>query len=260
MTNLRWLLIIALTFGVAIAGGVGCDNQPPETAHRVIMEDDDDDAETEAPVEEEAAEPAESVADTVEETLETAEEVLEEVTEAVEEAVEEVTAEEQTFLIEPNPESFIQFTGYQALKSQEGFFNVFEGEITVEGDDLTTTQVNLTIDMDSLFTRTRMLTNVLKDEDFFHVTEYPEATFVSSRFEAGDGEDEYTMHGALTMRGVERRLGIPVIMRLDDAGLYLESELVIDRYNWGIEKDGYLDEAINEEVLINFEILAEPQS
>lgn len=243
-----FMMVILLALGVSF---VGCDNKPPETAHRVIMDDDDG---VDTPTE------TEQVLTDVVVAPDTDIEPAESGTETDETTPEAIAGEAKVYSIEPNPESYISFKGYQALKAQEGFFNVFEGEITIEADDFTTAQVELSIDMDSLSTRTRMLTNVLKDEDFFFITEYPSSTFVSSRFEKADGEDEYIMHGALTMRGVERRLGIPVKMHLDDAGLHMSSELVIDRYNWGIEKDGYLDEAINKEVFIEFGILAEPKS
>lgn len=277
MSYFRLTLMVALALGLAFGGSFGCDNEPPETARRVVMEDDDDSADTEEATEaQDAAEAEEAEEATAEEEAVETEEATseeeateeeeatseEEAAEATEEEAEEeeAVAEETVYLIEPNPESFIQFTGYQALKSQEGFFNVFEGSITVNGDDLESAEVEVTIEMDSLATRSNMLTKVLKDEDFFYIEEYPESTFVSSRIEKEDEEDAYLIHGALTMRGEEKRLGIPVVMTLDDNGLFMESELVIDRYNWGIEKEGYLDEAINEEVLIEFEILAEPQS
>ena len=49
----------------------------------------------------------------------------------------------------------------------------------------------------------------LRSEDFFHVEKYPTITFVSTGITASGGND-YAVTGDLTMRGVTKRITLPV--------------------------------------------------
>ncbi len=162
----------------------------------------------------------------------------------------------RTFAITPNDDSTIMWTGYKPIGSREGGFANFNGTVTVEGDDLETTRVNVTIDITSLFSDSRILTNYVKQEGFFNVEKFTEATFQSTSVKKNG--DLYDVTGNFTLCGITKGLTFPARLEITDRGLLATAEFTINRFDWGMDASGYQDSIINKEVLINLEILADP--
>lgn len=126
-------------------------------------------------------------------------------------------------------QSFIAFTGTRGdTTSHEGKFNTY----TVTVNDLSQEDAELyvSINIDSMETDNDGLTNHLKSEDFFHVEEYPTATFVSTSVEPGLEVNEYAVTGDLTLHGVTQSVKLPVVM----TDTYLTTSFVIDRTDFGV--------------------------
>ncbi|MFI9651500.1 YceI family protein [Guyparkeria sp. GHLCS8-2] len=87
-----------------------------------------------------------------------------------------------------------------------GRFNDFEGSFEYEDGQIEDASVDVTIDMASLDSNHAERDKHLREADFFHVKEYPEATFKSTGIESTD--DGFVITGDLTMRGVTKEIEI----------------------------------------------------
>ena len=87
-----------------------------------------------------------------------------------------------------------------------GRFNDFDGRFQYEDGEIEDASVEVTIDMASLDSNHAERDKHLREADFFHVKEYPEATFKSTGIESTD--DGFVITGDLTMRGVTREIEI----------------------------------------------------
>jgi polyisoprenoid-binding protein YceI len=106
----------------------------------------------------------------------------------------------------------------------------------------------------------------LKSEDFFHVEQYPTASFVITEATpvdgAGDGHN-YDITGNLTLKGTSRSITIPATVTMSDGRITASTpDFVIDRTEWGMQYgSGSIagiaqDNIINDEVGLNISLVA----
>jgi len=116
-----------------------------------------------------------------------------------------------------------------------GGFKSFSGKAEVDADTKMLKSVTLDIDAASLWTEFPMLTDHLKNADFFDVREHPKATFESTSLKAGEaGKGLYTLTGNLTLHGVTKEISCPAEITLTDEGLTVHSKFAIDRTEFGM--------------------------
>jgi polyisoprenoid-binding protein YceI len=107
-----------------------------------------------------------------------------------------------------------------------GRFTDLGGSIAFDEASPEASAVTFTIQAASIDTGTPDRDAHLRSEDFFHVEQYPAITFVSTAIRARGG-NEFDVTGDLTMRGVTKRITLPV------------SYLGTARDPWGKEKIGF---------------------
>lgn len=145
-----------------------------------------------------------------------------------------------------------------------GRFTDLGGSIAFDEASPAASSVTFTIQAASIDTGTPDRDAHLRSADFFHVEAYPTLTFVSTAIEARGG-DEYAVTGDLTMRGVTKRITLPVTFlgkAKDPWGnekLGFEAETTINRKDYGLtwnaalETGGFL---VGDEVKISVSIQA----
>src|SRR5262245_27675372 len=94
------------------------------------------------------------------------------------------------------------------ISTVKGRFAGVAGTVTT-ADDLTTADVDITIDASSIDTREPQRDAHLRSADFLEVEKFPSLTFKSRRVERIAG-DEYKVTGDLTIRGVSREVALDV--------------------------------------------------
>lgn len=90
-----------------------------------------------------------------------------------------------------------------------GQFNEVSGSFSFDPDDRSNSNAEFTIQTESIDTNHAKRDKHLRSDDFFHVSEYPEATFESTSYES-TGEDTAVMTGDLTIKGVTREVEFDV--------------------------------------------------
>lgn len=152
--------------------------------------------------------------------------------------------------------SKIGFIGSKVTGSHDGGFERFAGQLTLANGAVEGGQVNVTIDMTSLWSDNDRLTGHLKGTDFFDVQTIPTATFESTSIEKS--ADGYTVTGNLNLHGVEKSISFSAQVTLDGDKVTVVSEFSINRFDFDIKYPGKSDDLIRKEVVIKLDLVGEP--
>ena len=93
---------------------------------------------------------------------------------------------------------------HMMIANVKGTFNSFNATIDADPTDLTTANIEFSVDTASVDTRNKDRDAHLVSADFFDVENHPNMTFKSSNIEKTD-EGEYNVTGDLTLRGVTKQ-------------------------------------------------------
>ncbi len=111
----------------------------------------------------------------------------------------------ETWVLDPS-HSELQFKiKHLMISTVTGQFNQFKATIDTNGDDFTTSKVHFQAEVNSISTNNEQRDAHLKAGDFFDTEKYPEIVFEGERMEK-TGEDEYKLHGTISMRGVSKQI------------------------------------------------------
>jgi polyisoprenoid-binding protein YceI len=144
--------------------------------------------------------------------------------------------------------SSIQFKiRHLTVSNVTGTFNKFKGSASVEGEDIATLKVEVTIDAASVDTGHEKRDEHLRNADFLDVAKYPTITFVSKKvMKAEPGKLRVT--GDLTLHGVTREITVdlegPTLEVKDPWGNFRRGATGaarIDRRDFGITWNKALD-------------------
>ncbi|MBE7170138.1 MAG: polyisoprenoid-binding protein [Williamsia sp.] len=148
------------------------------------------------------------------------------------------------------------------ITNVSGSFKNFHAEVETEESDFSTAHVDLSADMDSIFTNNVQRDAHLRTSDFFEAETYPELKFTSTNIEKADS-DSFALYGELTLKGVTK----PVKLHVEFNGLTKDpwggerAGFVVtgkvNRNDWGVNFNAVLETGgvmLGEEVKINSEI------
>jgi polyisoprenoid-binding protein YceI len=151
--------------------------------------------------------------------------------------------------------SSIGFIGSNLIGQREGGFSNFDGTVIVDGGNIETAKIDITIDMKSVSSDSDVLTGKLKGEKgFFETEQFPTSTFKSTTVaKQGDG---YTVTGVLNLHGIEKEISFPATISADGKTLTAKAEFAINRQDWKITYEGTGDFAVRDDVVIKLDINA----
>jgi len=160
--------------------------------------------------------------------------------------------------------SSIQFKiRHLTVSNVTGTFNKFKGAASIEGEDLATLKVEVTIDAASIDTGHQKRDEHLRTPDFLDAAKYPTITFVSKKILKGD-PGKIKVIGDLTLHGVTREITVdlegPTPEIKDPWGNFRRGATgtaKIDRRDFGITWNAVLDSGglvVGNEVSIQIDI------
>ncbi|GMA62509.1 YceI family protein [Alicyclobacillus fastidiosus] len=149
-----------------------------------------------------------------------------------------------------------------------GSFKKFEATVVADPEDLSTAEIDFTIDVASVDTRNEDRDNHLRTGDFFDVENYPTITFKATETKK-TGEHEYDMIGDVTIHGVTKPVTFHVVYQgtgknpwgAEVAGF--EATAAISRKDFGLTYNAALETGgvlISDQVKLNLEIQASKQA
>ncbi|RZJ85857.1 MAG: polyisoprenoid-binding protein, partial [Hymenobacter sp.] len=95
------------------------------------------------------------------------------------------------------------------ISTVTGSFTSFAGTARSEGDDFENTNVEFTLDVESVSTNQEQRDQHLKAEDFFDAAKYPKISFQSTSFTKKSG-NEYALTGDLTVKDITKPVTLDV--------------------------------------------------
>lgn len=100
----------------------------------------------------------------------------------------------------------IQHLGYSWIIGQ---FNKFDGKLKYDNSNEEASEISIVIDTASIDTNHKLRDKHLRDEKFLDVNKYPQATFISKKYQP-TGPDMAILTGDFTFHGVTRSIDIEV--------------------------------------------------
>jgi polyisoprenoid-binding protein YceI len=117
-----------------------------------------------------------------------------------------------TYTLEPNYTQGVLRWDHLGFSFPAAQFAQGTGTLEFDESEPTMSSIQVTIPITSLSTGVPELDERLKSEDFFEVTRYPTATFVSTRVEKGMGMNHFKVTGDLTIRKVTKPVVLDVTL------------------------------------------------
>lgn len=105
--------------------------------------------------------------------------------------------------------SNIYFDVRHTFVTVRGLFEDFSGTMVFDPEDKDASRVAFEVNVDSIDTNIEKRDAHLRSADFFEVSQFPHMRFESTRIEDAPGEDQYTLKGRLTIKGVTRSVAVP---------------------------------------------------
>ena len=145
-----------------------------------------------------------------------------------------------------------------------GSFNEFEGTAVVDGNDLTSSKVHVTIQAASIDTRNADRDGHLRSNDFLAMDEYPTISFVSTAVRP-TGDSSFDLVGDLTIKGVTNSVTIPFEFEgaaTDPFGNLragFEGSVTVNRKDYGITWNAALETGgvlVGDKIVLEFEVSA----
>jgi polyisoprenoid-binding protein YceI len=96
------------------------------------------------------------------------------------------------------------------ISTVRGRFGAVTGTVTLDEATPANSRVDVTVDVNSIDTRTEQRDGHLRSADFFDVATFPTMHFVSTRVE-GNSTGEFRLTGNLTIRDVTREVALDVV-------------------------------------------------
>jgi len=112
------------------------------------------------------------------------------------------------------------------ISTVTGSITKFDASMECSKDDFTDASISFEADVDSITTNNEQRDAHLKSEDFFHAEQFPKITFTSTSIEK-KSDDEYLLHGDLSIRGVTKNIPLNV----EHGGSVVDP--------WGQNKEGF---------------------
>lgn len=151
---------------------------------------------------------------------------------------------------------------HMMIATVKGRFSGVEGGLYADLPDLTTADIEVTADANTVDTREAQRDQHLRSADFFDVENFPQITFKSNRIER-TGNDAYKIIGDLTIRGVTREVAFDTTfegMGKDPWGgerAGFSAEAKINRKDFGLNWNAVLETGgilVGEQVKISVEV------
>ena len=176
----------------------------------------------------------------------------------------ESTTATGTYTIDP-AHSRIGFVARHAMVTKvRGSFTEFSGSGSFDEENPANSQLQLTIQANSIDTGNADRDGHLRSNDFFDMETFPEITFVSTGV-AKTGDDTFEVTGDLTIKGVTRSVTVEfdytgtAVDPFGNTRLGLEGKTTVNRKDWGVNWNTALEAGgvlVSEKVTLEFDVSA----
>ncbi|WP_456312241.1 YceI family protein [Pseudomonas shirazensis] len=147
--------------------------------------------------------------------------------------------------------------------SHTGYVSISKGELKIENGQLVNgiAEIDMNTIQDDKHQSNNGLVEHLKDPDFFDVKKFPFSTFIISKSEPINVE-ENIVKGNLTIKGITHLVTFPAKIETKNGIVKMSGKLVIDRTKWDVRYksrkffDLVADQTISDSIEFNIKIVA----
>ena len=136
---------------------------------------------------------------------------------AVEQEAPVIQVESGTYAMDPGHTNVLATWTHFGFSKPSAHFGLAEGTLVYDAADVSKSSVNATLTMSGLTSFDQGLDDHLKNADFFDVSKFPTATFISTQV-ASAGTNKLTVTGDLTIKGITKPVTLDVV--LNGAGMH----------------------------------------
>jgi polyisoprenoid-binding protein YceI len=154
--------------------------------------------------------------------------------------------------------SRLEFAGQQAGAEFKGVLHRFTAVVEFAPDALSSSHLDVQINLDSLDTQDKDRDQTMRGGDFFDISRFPLAHYVTrSVTKTNTG---YSAVGALTLHGVTKDVPINFQFIVTPSATKLEGTARVNRLDFGVGQGEWRStEWVSDEVRVAFSLLLEPK-
>ena len=149
-------------------------------------------------------------------------------------------------------ESKVKFTIKNFGLTVDGTFSGVKGTILFDAKNIEKSEIELSLNSNSVNTNNKERDKHLKKEDYFNVEKFPLITFKSTKLSKKIGLNKYLLSGNLTIKGITKTVELEIILSEKDSKLTLKGTLELNRRNY---KVGGNSVVLSDNVKLNFLIV-----
>jgi len=117
------------------------------------------------------------------------------------------TAIKTKWAIDPMHSEVVFKVKHLMISTVTGSFKNFSGALTTKSEDFENSEVQFTLDVNSIFTNQEMRDNHLRSAEFFDVSKHPTIDFLSTSFKKIK-EGDFLLTGNLTIKGITKEVQV----------------------------------------------------
>ena len=135
---------------------------------------------------------------------------------------------------------------HMLVATVRGQLGPIAGTVKYDGKDVSSIQVDVTIDVRKLNSGNEARDNHLRTDDFFNATKYPEITFKSKRVMAGDAE-HFKLVGDLRIRDVTKEVTLdvegpaPILRTSKEQRTAAAATTTVNRFDYGLRWNSLIE-------------------
>jgi polyisoprenoid-binding protein YceI len=151
--------------------------------------------------------------------------------------------------------SKVTFLVTRAVGGHIGHFEKFSS--TLELTDGKPSKLEIAVKTGSVVADRQGLTSHLKSADFFHVDQFPTATFTTNTITPmpGDEPNSYAIEGTMSLHGVKGKLEFPAIITVEPERVLASARLDVSAKAFGIDYAGMEAELADDAVGLDVELV-----
>lgn len=152
--------------------------------------------------------------------------------------------------------SELSFSGTHAGNGFRGAFEEWQADIAFDPSNLKAASLTVKIKTETATTGNGLYDGTITGEDWFHVSAFPEAEFVASRFNHL-GENRYEAHGHLTIKDITQPVSFKFELMISDKKADAIGAFTINRTDFGLGVTSDPDAAwVSKEFALDFKVQA----
>ena len=155
----------------------------------------------------------------------------------------------------------LAFNGVTEGRGFDGKFEDFSVRMCLEGVDLTTASIEVAVETASADTNSRDRDQTLKGEEFFWVSQFPQAQWSSQSITATGGDFSHEAQGILVIKDIRQDQAVSMRLVTDGPTPRLQGEAEIFRLDYNVGTGEFADTGfIENRVGVTFDLELVPES